>query len=124
MVSHESPLIEYVNGNEIDCMGRKVQVGEFCFKELAADPYYLRGYADEFSKEVVCLSGKSLIFKFQCVKLADRALCSKDAKVACEEIRQKLARRLENIHHSFTKNEKGIRQLNCYFETPPTQKTI
>lgn len=119
MVSHESPLIDPVSGTELDCMGKKVNVSDFCEKELAQDPYYLRGYVSEASKEVICQSGKKVIFKYQCVRLKDRALCSKSPKAACQEIRHKLARRLDVVHQSFTKNDKGIRELNCYFESLP-----
>ncbi len=119
MVTHESPLIEPVSGTEIDCMGKKVSVSDFCFKEMAHDPYYLRGYVVESSKEVVCQSGKKVNFKYQCVRLADKQLCGQTAVRACEEIRQKLARRLDVVHQSFTRNEKGIKELNCYFEALP-----
>ena len=58
MVSHETPLIDAVSGTELDCMGKKIQVGQFCEKKMAADPYYLRAYLDRESKEPVCVSGK------------------------------------------------------------------
>lgn len=119
MVSHESPLIEAVSGTELDCMGKKVSVGLFCEKELAADPYYLRGYVKKDSKEVICVSGKKVLFKYLCVKLSDKALCGSEAKKACVFIQNKLAKRLDLIHNSFTENEKGIKQLNCFFESLP-----
>jgi hypothetical protein len=31
----------------------------------------------------------------------------------------KLAKRLDIVHASITKNEKGIKELNCYFESLP-----
>lgn len=120
-VGHETPLIEYVSGTEIDCMGKKVSATEFCEKELATDPYYLRGFYNEATQEVVCQSGKKVIFKYQCVRLADKVLCSQSSASACREMRQKLARRLDIVHHSFTKNEKGIKELNCYFESLPVK---
>lgn len=119
MVSFDSPLIEPVSGTEIDCMGKKVNVTDFCEKEMAHDPYFLRGYVNEASKEVVCQSGKKVIFKYQCVRLADKRICGQTAEISCKEIRQKLARRLDIVHQSFTKNEKGIKELNCYFESLP-----
>ncbi len=119
MVTHESPLIEHVSGTEIDCMGKKVNVSDFCEKEMAHDPYFLRGYVKEETSEVVCQSGKKVIFKYQCVRLADKRICSQTAESSCKEIRQKLARRLDIVHQSFTKNEKGIKELNCYFESLP-----
>jgi hypothetical protein len=119
MVSHESPLIETVSGTEIDCMGKKVKATHFCDKQMAADPYYLRGFVDETKKEIICESGKKVIFKYLCVKLTDRELCGSDAKESCKIVKDKLAKRLDNVHASFTKNEKGIKQLNCYFESLP-----
>lgn len=119
MVTHESPLIEVVNGTELDCMGKKITVGNFCEKVSAADPYYLRAYIDKEASEVVCVSGKKVLFKYQCVKIADKALCSQEAKTSCKFIQQKLAKRLDMVHASFVKNEKGIKQLNCFFESLP-----
>lgn len=119
MVTHESPLIEVASGTELDCMGKKVHVSAFCEKEMATDPYYLRAYVDTDAKEVVCQSGKKVMFKYLCVKLSDQDLCGREAKVACETIKQKLAKSLDTVHTSFTKNDKGIQQLNCYFEALP-----
>jgi len=113
----EAPLIDVVSGTQIDCMGKKVDVGEFCDKELAADPYYLRAYIDREKNEVVCVSGKKVLFKYLCVKLSDKAMCSQEAKVSCAYIQKKLAKRLEMIHASFVNNEKGIKQLNCFFDS-------
>ena len=122
MVSHEAPLIEVLSSGEIDCMGKKVEVAKFCEKELAQDPYYLRGYVDATSKEVICLSGKKVILKFQCVRLLERKFCESQAKVGCRELQLKLAKRLDLVHSSVTKNEKGIRELNCYFESLPVKE--
>ncbi len=119
MVSHESPLIEVVSGTELDCMGKKVDVGVFCDKELAADPYYLRAYVDRDQKEVVCHSGKKVILKYQCVTLKDRKFCDYTAKASCGLMKEKLAKRLDMVHSSITKNDKGIKELNCYFESLP-----
>lgn len=100
-------------------MGKKIEVGHFCDKELAADPYYLRAFIDKEKREVVCHSGRKVLFKYLCVKLSDKDLCDKEAKVSCTTIQKKLAKRLDIVHFSFTKNEKGIKQLNCYFESLP-----
>lgn len=118
----ESPLIDIISGTQIDCMGRKVEVGEFCDKELAADPYYLRAYIDREKNEVVCVTGKKVIFKYLCVKLSDKAMCSGEAKTACTFIQKKLAKRLDMVHSSFVRNEKGIKQLNCFFESLPLKE--
>ncbi|HXH31129.1 MAG TPA: hypothetical protein VNJ01_09990 [Bacteriovoracaceae bacterium] len=122
MVTHETPLIEPVSGTELDCMGKKVQASDFCLKAMAADPYYLRAYVDKEKKQVVCVSGKKVIFKYLCVKLSDQEICGAGAQESCKVIQHKLARRLDVVHSSFTKNDKGIRQLNCYFESLPLKE--
>ncbi len=119
MVTHEAPLIEIVSGTQLDCMGKKINVADFCDKESVTDPYYLRAYIDAATKEVVCVSGKKVLFKYQCVKLSDKNLCAQDAKVSCAFIQEKLAKRLDMVHSSIVKNEKGIKQLNCFFESLP-----
>ena len=124
MVTHETPLIEIVSGTVIDCMGKKIDVGNFCDKEMAADPYYLRAYVDRESKEVVCHSGKKVLFKYQCVKLSDRILCDSKAQASCQQMKQKLAKRLDLVHASIIKNEKGIKELNCYFESLPLKESL
>lgn len=122
MVSHETPLIEVVSGTELDCMGKKITAGQFCEKELAHDPYYLRGYVDRVTERVVCHSGKKVIFKYQCVKLSDKHLCQNTAKNSCGVIKEKLAKRLDLVHSSITQNSKGIKELNCYFESLPLKE--
>jgi hypothetical protein len=115
----DSALIEVISGTVFDCMGRKVEAAAFCDKELLHDPYYLRGYVDEEKREVVCVTGKKVLFKYQCVKLSDRALCSAKPEASCIYIQKKLARRLDLVHFSFVKTDKGIKQLNCFFESLP-----
>lgn len=119
MVNHESPLIEAVSGTQLDCMGKKIEVRDFCHKEMAHDPYYIRAYINEEDKQVICHSGKKVLFKYLCVKLADKRLCSQDARKSCLAIREKLAKRLDLIHSSIIKNEKGIKQLSCFFDSLP-----
>lgn len=115
-VTHESPLVEFVSPKEIDCMGKKVQVMSFCDKELAADPYFLRGLADEDLKQVSCVSGKRLIFKYLCAKKSDAVFCDV-ASLGCIEVKNQLAKRLNIIRATITKNSKGQKELNCYFDS-------
>lgn len=124
MTGSEAPLIDIVSGREIDCMGKKVDVGIFCEQMMAADPYYLRGHTSPETKEVTCVSGKTVIFKYMCVKLSDQQLCSGSAATSCAVIKAKLARRLDPIHASYTKNTKGIKQLNCYFGSLPSSESV
>jgi len=113
MVSFETPLIEVASGTELDCMSKKVKVGEFCDKELAQDPYYLRAVIDAKSKEVICISGKRVLFKYKCGEL-----CLSTAKASCEVIKDKLAKRLDIVQAAFVKNK----QLDCFFESLPLKE--
>lgn len=123
MVTHESPLIEASSGTKLDCMGTKIDVRDFCFKEMAHDPYYIRAYIDQENKKIICHSGKKVLFKYLCVKLADKKLCSEDARKSCLLIREKLAKRLDLVHSSVIKNEKGIKQLSCFFDSLPLSES-
>ncbi len=120
----DSPLIEVFSGSTLDCMGRKIDAADFCDRERAGDPFYLRAVVNADRQEVICVSGKKVLFRYLCVKLTDRALCSQTADFACTYIKAKLARRLDLVHGSFLKNEKGIKQLNCFFESVPATETV
>lgn len=122
MFRHDSPMIDVVSGAELDCMSRKLLVADFCDKELAHDPYLLRGEVDAEAKKVHCYSGTKVILKYQCVKLSDREICA-NAENSCKDMQKKLARRLDIVHSSVTRSEKGIKELNCYYESlPSTEK--
>lgn len=114
MVNHPAPLIEVKSIAVVDCMGKKVNVSDFCQQKMVTDPYYLRGYAKD--DRVECLSGKKVIFKYGCRK-KDR-LCAMKPDVACTELKTKLAYRLDLIHFSLIDKEK-YQQLNCFYESLP-----
>ncbi|HXH74664.1 MAG TPA: hypothetical protein VNJ08_06840 [Bacteriovoracaceae bacterium] len=124
MVSHESPLIDIASGTEIECMGKKVEIAEFCDKEMAADPYYIRAYIDKENKQVVCQSGKKVLFKYLCVKMSEKHYCNGKARQNCLSLKAKIAKRLDLVHSSQVKNEKGIPQLNCFFEPVPLNESL
>jgi hypothetical protein len=105
-------------------MGQKIEVGDFCDRELAADPYYIRAFVDRENKQVVCHSGKKVLFKYLCVKLSDREICNAEAKKNCLNFGEKLAKRLDLVHSSQIKNEKGISQLNCFYESLPLNESF
>jgi len=102
-------------------MSKILEAGDFCAKALPGDPYLLRGEVDSEKKLIRCYSGKKAILKYRCVKLTDREIC-KDARISCEKMKRKLARRLDIVHASITKNEKGVQELNCYFEFLPLKE--
>jgi hypothetical protein len=115
--STDSPLIEALSSIQLDCMGRKINVSDYCEKEFLDHPYYLRAYIDRNKNEVICLMGKRVLIKFVCAKLKDQKFCSMSPQNACLEIRKKLAKSLNIVHASFIKNEKSLKQLNCFYES-------
>lgn len=122
MVIHESPLIDIISSNTIDCMGKKIEVKDFCDKAMVQDPYYLRAYVDEASREVICHSGKKVNLKYQCTKISDQHLCVKDVKRNCLYFKEQLAKRLDYVEGSFSKSAKGVKEINCKFESLPLLK--
>lgn len=124
MVPGDSPLIDIVSGTTIDCMGRKVEVAGFCERAMASDPYYIRAWVDQEKKQAICESGKKVLFKYLCVKLKDRQICNGKPKESCLNLREKIAKSLDLVHSSEVKNEKGIKQLNCFFESLPSDETL
>ncbi len=121
MVAHESPPIDPLSVTTLDCMGSKVSVSEFCNRELAHDPYYIRGYISAKNNHVVCHSGKKVIFNYLCdhQEAKDKELCGANAKVSCLKLKEKIAYRLDLVKAEKIKTEKGETQLNCSYESLP-----
>lgn len=117
MVTHPTPLIDIKSPSKVDCMGKKVAVGDFCLKKMATDPYYLRGYAR--NDQVECISGKKVLFKYACRK-KDK-LCMNEALTTCSKLKSKLAYRLDLVHSAIIEKE-NYKQLNCFYESLPLQK--
>lgn len=111
VLKKESPLIEVENILTLDCMSRKVKVYDFCSKELADSPYYIRGIVDAKKKKVICKKGKKVTMKVACLK-AD--LDCKDPELACYKLKLKYAYRLD-LDHSSSFKENDQKVLNCHF---------
>jgi hypothetical protein len=113
MLKKEYPLIQVHSTSKLDCMSQLVDAGKFCDKELADDPYLVRGFVDRKDKKVKCQSGRRVIVKYDCTK-GPGQYCD-DSSIGCYYIKEKLARRLKVSHHSLTGNGRGKKELNCYF---------
>lgn len=107
MTKRKAELIEKKSISKLDCMGAEVDVGKFCYKKMAHDPYYIRGVVSSTSKEIICKSAKKVILKYFCK--VGSPIC-KDAELGCFMLQEKLAARLKLSHFSKNSNE-----LNCYF---------
>jgi len=111
LTNRESPLIEKVSADTIDCMGLKKNVIEFCDLKESDNVFLARAYIDEEKKSVKCRSGRSVIFKWKCEGKNDR-YC-KDADIGCFLVKEKLARNLKLNHKAL---DKKSRTLSCYFD--------
>lgn len=121
------------SGN-IDCMGKKVSLREFCLSKMSAaiagkenlkgltniqankvgkmnasTRKFLRAYGDKSMGDVVCQSGESAILKIKCRE----RLCL-DSKLSCIELKKNYAYSLGIVHHSVT-GHGDENSLNCYF---------
>jgi len=114
MTKRESPLIQAKSITKLDCMGSIVNVGDYCFKQQAEDPYYIRGLVDNKKNQVICKSARSVIVKYTCSATSSKRYCE-DKEVGCYRLQQKLARRLKTIHASLININDNNKELNCYF---------
>jgi hypothetical protein len=113
MTKRKAELIEMNSITALDCMGTIIDVGKFCYKQMAHDPYYIRGAVNSKSKKVICKSAKKVIIKYECYD--GESLC-KDAEIGCFKLQERLAARLRLSHHSIsTLGSSGLKVLNCYF---------
>ena len=111
LTKRKSPLIDFKSITSLSCMGEVKAVAPFCDLKEAANPYYIRAIVLEESKKVECLSAKKVVIKYACEGKNDKHCL--DSEIGCFMLREKLAKRLQTTHDSFTENKK---YLNCYFE--------
>ena len=101
----KSPLITALNLKELDCMGKKASVLEFCKTKIKED--LVRAFIDKKNRTVICQKGNRIVFKYDCK--SNKAYC-KSSITACALVKNDLAVGLHLIHGSITENN-----LNCYF---------
>lgn len=105
-------LVEASNSVTIDCMGRELNINDFCTK-LNVDPNLLRGFVSKSKSQVYCEYGTSVSLTLSCDK--DHFSYCQNAKKGCEKLGQNFAIRLSLMHSSLTGVPKNI---NCHFSTP------
>jgi hypothetical protein len=99
------PLITVLNLKELDCMGKKAPVLDFCKTKINAN--LVRAFIDKKTRKVICQKGNRIVFKYDCK--SNIAYC-KSSITACALVKNDLAVSLHLIHGSVTENN-----LNCYF---------
>ena len=108
----ETPLLEIVGMKNIDCMGKMVNVFDFCSQQFAEHEEFLRGIVE--AKKVVCHFGQRAVVQVGCSK-DDLAYC-KDSLRGCAKVKRELARNLRLFHHGIAQNiQSKPTSLTCVF---------
>lgn len=107
-------IIDVISPLELDCMGKRVSVKDFCLKKVDPEKF-LRGYVSTKLKEVTCEMGEEALLSLACNK-QDRRFCDKP-QAGCEQL-QKIYAHGHSLDH-FSYNEKDVDDiLSCYFARP------
>ena len=105
----DSVLVDQVDRETLDCMGRKINVTESCLKKR--EDHFLKAYVLE--GKVFCEYGRQVILSIECDE-RDQKYCS-SSKKSCEGLQKKFALKLELFRDAVvTQDDKKI--LNCYFD--------
>ena len=109
-------IVDRENQLQVDCMGKKVKVGDFCTKKSFSAPF-LRGFIPrprpEEKPRAFCVTGKQARLKLSCESKKTRSYCRYPQK-SCEKLRPTYAFELE-VMHSSRKVLGGKETLRCYF---------
>lgn len=115
-----APIIDINNVNELDCMGKKVSLLEFCLKDFKTNPKFTRGFADKKEKKVICELASRIMLKVECDTNND--VNCMDSEIGCTDFGKKLAHNLKLAQHSLLdpkvpSADKKSRQkvLTCHF---------
>lgn len=114
------PIIEISSMNEIDCMGKKVNIIDFCLQDFKKDQKFIRGFADKKEKKIICELASRVMLKLECDSKND--MNCMDSEIGCTEYKKTLAYNLKLAQHSLLDQndkleDKKARQkvLTCHF---------
>lgn len=111
-------LVAPKNVMHMDCMGKIVNITDFCLK-VGPQKNFLRGYINEKMKEVVCTRGKSAFLSIGCDK-RDKVYCEEPLE-GCKRLNKVYASSHVLGYHAFI--EKDVDNvLNCFFQEPAPKK--
>lgn len=115
-----TPIIDISSSNELDCMGKKVSLLEFCLKDFKTNTKFIRGFADKKEKKVICELASRIMLKLECDTKND--INCMDSEIGCTEFKKTLAHNLKLAQHSLIDpsgivEDKKSRQkvLTCHF---------
>ena len=115
-------IIDVTNPIELDCMGYKVSIKDFCQKdELPPNGVsLLRGYVNQRMSEVVCEYGKSAFLSLSCDKKTGH-YC-KTAETGCSRLNDIYAYNHQLFEASVVE-KKGQKVLSCLYERGEAKNT-
>jgi hypothetical protein len=114
MGAKESVIVTAPTVNELDCMGTKIKVIDFCLKDYVKDSKFIRGFVDPKQKLVICEKAKRVMLKYECeTKDSERCI---DSEIACFDLKKTLAYNLKVFHHS-VQTTKSKKVVSCIFDS-------
>lgn len=106
------PLIEAPDMHRLDCMGKTIEVTEFCSEKFKTKNL-LRGYTVSETKMVVCHRADVVKLSVTCDE-RDKEYCL-SSKDGCMKLKTIFAKELELVHQSLIPSDDSEKQLNCYY---------
>ena len=114
MGTKEAVIITAPTVNQLDCMGTKINVIDFCLKDYSKDPKFIRAFVEPKQKIVICEKAKRVILKYLC-EPKDNERCL-DSEIACFDLKKTLAYNLKVFHHS-VQGPKDKKVISCIFDS-------
>jgi hypothetical protein len=119
----DSTIVELKTATELDCMGKVVNFKKFCEKKNVENLSYIRAYAIQKTKEVICQSAGKVVLTYRCSKNSRSSFCH-GAKRGCGQLQNILAHNLEMVHSSIIVRDPGHKDLNCYYHKKVSLNSI
>ncbi len=94
----EAPIVDILSMSELDCMGKKVSVLDFCSRDYKTDPKFIRAYAEKKEKMVICEKASRVHLKYECASKSEEKCL--DSEIGCYDFKKTLAINLKVYHHS------------------------
>lgn len=118
----ENLMVDIVNAHEIDCMGRKLRVADFCQKKFPklkdqTKTFLTKSYVGLATKRVYCQRADSVLLRLECDG-EHRSYCEVP-KAGCERLRSVFAAQLPLIEST-----KIGTILKCYYSADENPQVI
>lgn len=115
-------MVDQVEEGVIDCMGKKVNLGQFCKKKFPRRLDLLKGQVDKKTNQADCLFSSQSIVEYSCPygEPKKNRFCHLGPKSLCEKIKNQMAIHLSLIHSLRIPLTSGP-VTKCYFQAKLVQ---